>query len=136
MVYEVLPEPETMGNGLQAVGWSPDGRKLALNLHLWQPHSDFFDSLLLIFNTEDWRQPEVINFHDLFTKHFGRKCTIRLVGVDGFSQEGTVLIKVSDYYDVYEPEENTTCIGQETSQWSLRLEMGNLAKRGPKNALR
>jgi hypothetical protein len=98
--------PNLQGNGMQIVGWSPDGRLLLTEMWQWntEPNDAPIPRSILVFEPQRTAKHE-IDIYRLLDDQKGRDCDLRF-DLFGFTPDDWVALKarISTFYDVDENE--------------------------------
>ncbi|MGH9407357.1 MAG: hypothetical protein ACRD3D_16180 [Terriglobia bacterium] len=117
LVYLSVPAPYDLIKGVTLIDWSRDSRYLLFQVFDGNYASDaggWGVGLLAARYGVFW--PPVFPYQAL-EDHLRRNCSARIIAL-GFSQEDSVILKVSPYYDETGTMENDTCVKKQ-GLWSL-----------------
>ncbi len=91
LVFLAEPSDQESGNSLRVVDWSPDSRRLLVELAQWQYDSLGINRSILIYDTRNgtFQQPDL--GHAL-SRQFGIECSLN-IHVAGFTPEGKIVLE-------------------------------------------
>jgi hypothetical protein len=123
--YIQLPvDPDGWGNGLQLVGWSPDGQLLLTELWQWNtmPNDAGVDRRILVFQPKTSSRFE-IKLNNLWAGQKDRDCVVEFQLL-GFNSQGSVALRahIATFYDVDETETDKPAqkrCTEETRTWAI-----------------
>lgn len=107
------------GNSLEIVDWSPDGRRLLLQLAQWQYESPGVTRTPIVYRADTgiFQQPDLTrSFH----KQFGIDCSLE-VHVSGFSNEGKIVIETEPMTPEEEEVLAVPSCARKKGQWLLTI---------------
>jgi hypothetical protein len=122
-VHTIKPEPQSLGNGMKPISWSPQRHLLAVRVLNWQDGSDAGVFSLLVYEAERKRAIEP-DLAKLFARKYAKKeCAFDIRDVLGFDSQNRVLFSADD---VIEPGDNepiaeTRCLGG-PGVWALNID--------------
>ncbi len=93
LVYLLEPRRWQLGNSLRVVDWSPDNRRLLVEVAAWQYQSDVIDQAVLLYDTVHgtFDTPDVAG---ILAKRLKRNCEA-VLSVKGFSSGGDIVIETT-----------------------------------------
>ena len=96
LVYLLAPRRWELGNSLRVVDWSPDSRRLLIEVSYWQYQSDVTGQAVLLYDTVHgtFDTPDVTG---ILAKKLGRSCEVQF-SVKGFSADGDIVIEMKPYH--------------------------------------
>lgn len=109
-----LPEASEPGNNIELADWSKDGRYLAATYLKWAYFSDWFHFDLLVYDSRMKKMIEP-NVESVFTKRFGKQCSIELRAL-GFDEDG-----VSPVIEAWDSAGEESCVG-DAALWRVDLQ--------------
>ncbi len=91
LIFLAEPSDQETGNSLRLVDWSPDGRRLLIELAQWQYDSVGANRSILLYDSRygTFQQPDLAR---ALNKQFGTECSLDL-HVAGFSAEGRIVLE-------------------------------------------
>jgi hypothetical protein len=111
--------PETLGNSIGLVDWSPNGRSLLLEQGVFQWGSDAGATFVRIYDADDGVFSNQEFVQGVFNKyHEGKNCTAIIRAV-GFSQDGNVVFSAQPYFDVGEDTPRRDSCVERKGLWLL-----------------
>jgi hypothetical protein len=126
-VHTIKPEPQSHGNGMVPISWSPQHHLLAVRVFYWQDGSDAAGRSVLIYDADRRRAIEP-DFANLFTRKYTKKeCAFSIQDVLGFDSQNRVLFSADDVIEPGddEPTAETRCLGG-PGVWALDIEKNQL----------
>lgn len=112
-VLVVKPTPEALGNSIDLVDWSPDGRLLLFTQGSWQWGSDAGGMMVRIYDVESASLSREFLVDEAFGKYVGRKCA-GVFHPTGFSPKGQIVVTAAPFFDVGEDKPvKDSCVQQE-----------------------
>ncbi len=93
LVSLLEPRRWQLGNSLRVVDWSPDSRRLLVEVSSWQYQSDVIDQAVLLYDTVHgtFDAPDVMG---ILAKRLRKSCEVGF-SVKGFSPDGDVVIEMT-----------------------------------------
>ena len=111
-VLVVEPSPESLGNNIDLVDWSPNGDRLLFAQGVWQWGSDAGGIMLRIYDAESENLSRESLVDEAFSKYVGKDCAGVFYPV-GFSSSGQVVLTAGPFFEEGEdkPVKNS-CVQQ------------------------
>lgn len=108
----VEPSPESGGNSVTIVDWSPDGRTLLFAQGVFQWGTDAGVSFVRFFDAATATMSDTQLIDNSFTAHMGKSCAAVIEPL-GFASDGEIALAVSPFFMMGEdqPEEDS-CVRQ------------------------
>ena len=111
-VLVVEPSPESMGNSIGIVDWSPDGRTLLFAQGVFQWGSDFGESFVRFFDAVRGTLSDPQLIPEAFSKRTGQPCAAVIEPL-GFALDGEIILTAEPFFMVGEDQpEADSCVRQ------------------------
>jgi len=111
-VLVVEPSPESMGNSIGIVDWSPDGRTLLFAQGVFQWGSDFGESFVRFFDAVRGTLSDPQLIPEAFSKRTGQPCAAVIEPL-GFALDGEIILTAAPFFMVGEDQpEADSCVRQ------------------------
>jgi hypothetical protein len=124
-VLVVKPSPETLGNSLDPIDWSPNGHRLLLTQGSWQWGSDAGGTMVRIYDAESEGLSREFFVEKAFGKYVGKNCAGVFQPL-GFSAKGEVAVTAAPFFEVGEDKPvKESCVQQEGA-WLMDTAIGTV----------
>jgi len=117
-VLVVKPSPETLGNSIDLVDWSPNGNRLLLAQGVWQWGSDAGGIMVRIYDAESKDLSRVSFIDEAFSRHVGKNCAGVFYPV-GFSSNGQVVLTAGPFFEEGEDKPVDDSCVQQKGLWLM-----------------
>jgi hypothetical protein len=117
-VLVVKPSPESLGNNIDLIDWSPDGNRLLLAQGVWQWGSDAGGIMVRIYDAESQALSREFLVDEAFSRYVGKNCAGVFYPV-GFSSSGQVVVTAGPYFEVGEDKPVEDSCVQQKGFWLM-----------------
>ena len=114
----VKPLPESLGNNIDLVDWSPNGHRLLLAEGVWQWGSDAAEIDVRIYDAESENLSRESLVYEAFNRYVGKNCAGVFFPV-GFSSSGQVVVTAGPYFEVGEDKPVEDSCVQQKGFWLI-----------------
>lgn len=100
-VLTIEPSPESLGNGIELIDWSPKGHRLLLAQGSWQYFSDVGGTRVRIYDADSGSLSSESIVDEAFSRYVGKTCAGIFQPV-GFSSSGKIIVTAAPFFEVEE----------------------------------
>jgi hypothetical protein len=97
-VLTIEPSPESLGNGIDLIDWSPKGHSLLLAQGSWQYGSDVGGTHVRIYDADSGSLSNASLVDEAFSRYVGKTCAAMLQPV-GFSSSGKIIVTAASFLE-------------------------------------
>lgn len=115
-VLTIESSPESLGNGIDLVDWSPKGQRLLLAQGSWQYGSDVGETRVRIYDADSDTLSSESLVDEAFRRYVGKTCAATFQP-SGFSRNGSAVVRAEPYFDYGEDKAAEDSCVQKQSFW-------------------
>ena len=117
-VLTIDPSPESLGNGIDLIDWSPKGHRLLLAQGFWQWGSDVGGMTVRIYDADSGEMSSKSLVDEAFSKYVGKVCAGVFHPV-GFSSSGKIIVTAAPFFEVGEDKPVEDSCVQKKGFWLI-----------------